>query len=222
MTPELIEIIATTFEVCGSTELSEGAQKLVTASLDEYPPHAVQAALVRCCREVRGRLALADIIQRIDDGRPGAEEAWAIAYLAMKDTGATIVWTTEMAYAFGAVEKMEDMVAARMSFKEAYERSCDESRSEQKAVMWMPSLGDYNGRSGPLLDAVRLGRLEVSHVRNLLPELPPMPGEKALPEHESNPEDRERIKELCQDVIGKIELEQVEKEVTIGKIRDGK
>lgn len=216
MKPELIKMIAMTFEVCGSTEVSEGAQKIIATSLSEYPPFAIQAALERCCREVKGRLALADIIQRIDDGRPGVEEAWAIVDRARKDANSTIVWTTEMAEAFGVVEHMDDDIAARMSFKEAYKRSCEEAKLERIPVKWMPSLGDYNGRSGPLLDAVRLGRLEASHVRNLVPELPPMDEEMPFlppptkPATEGRQLPYEDVSELCQGVIGKIELKQVE------------
>jgi hypothetical protein len=71
----------------------------------------------------------AHIIEQIEraarnDGRPGAEEAWAIS-LAANDEHDTVVWTHECAQAWGAASPilaLGDEVGARMAFKETYTR----------------------------------------------------------------------------------------------------
>src|SRR3990167_9980819 len=73
---DLLRGVVVTGEVCG-TDLSNPAAEVMVRELEQYPIDAVVSALKRCRREVTGRLSLATIIARIDDGHPGAEEAWA-------------------------------------------------------------------------------------------------------------------------------------------------
>ena len=115
---------------------------------------------------------LLDIL-RVMDGRPSPEEAWSMVARSLNDEGVTIVWTEEMASAFGvALGLTEDRIAARMAFKEAYVGAVSAARKAGRQVRWMPSLGhDPAGREGPLIEAVNLGRLSVQHVRGLLPRL---------------------------------------------------
>tara|TARA_R110000868_G_scaffold150390_2_gene373563 strand:+ start:219 stop:821 length:603 start_codon:yes stop_codon:yes gene_type:complete len=105
------------------------------------------------------------------DGRPDAEEAWSIVARSLNDEGVTIVWTEEMSQAFGvALGLQNDRIAARMAFKESYENLVKESRKQGKAAKWSPSLGhDVGGREGPLLAAVKQGKLAAPHVAGLLP-----------------------------------------------------
>ena len=67
----LLQAIAVTAELTG-TQLSEGAARVLAADVAPYPEKQVMGALVRCRKELRGRLTVADIIARLDDGRPGA------------------------------------------------------------------------------------------------------------------------------------------------------
>ena len=115
---KLTEALAVTAELTG-TRLSEAAAEVMARDLERYPIEQVLGALTACRRELRGRLTIADVISRLDDGRPGVEEAWAMIPKSERDT---CVWTEEMAAAFGiAAPLMEsDEVAARMAFKEAY------------------------------------------------------------------------------------------------------
>ena len=108
---------------------------------------------------------------RTMDGRPNAEEAWASLARCLNDEGITVVWTEEMAQAFGvALGLQDDHVAARMAFKESYEQSVREARKRGFPVKWTTSLGhDPAGREGPLLAAVRDGKLTGEHVAGLLP-----------------------------------------------------
>lgn len=152
------ETLAVTAELCGST-FSEPAVRMMIQHLSAYPDDAVLNALVRCQKEVRGRLSLAEIISRIDDGRPGAEEAWAMIPRSERDSA---VCTEEMLEALGSVSHMldDEPIPARMAFKEAYDRAVREARSAGKPLHWRVSLGwDKTGREGPILDALKLGRI---------------------------------------------------------------
>lgn len=167
---KLIEAIAVTAELCGKT-FTPAAARVLADDLTGYQEHAVIAALTRCRKELRpGQFCLEAIISRIDDGRPGVEEAWAMMPL---DEDKTVVWTDEMAKAFGLVMPMineGDMVAARMSFKETYTKLVSEARANKVPVTWTASLGhDKNGREPVLLAALEKGRLSAPQVKILLP-----------------------------------------------------
>lgn len=167
---ELLQAIAVTAELTG-TELSEIAARVMAEDLTAYPENQVLGALVRCRKELRGRMAVADVIKRLDDGRPGAEEAWAICSVSLGDEGATIVWTEEMQQAFGVACALgDDHVAARMAFKESYENNVLAARDIGKPVRWIPSLGwRTQDRVQPLVDAMEKGRLSVANVQHFLP-----------------------------------------------------
>jgi hypothetical protein len=59
--------------------------------------------LGRCRREVKGVLTVSDVVSRIEDGRPGVEQAWSMLPITESQTA---VWTDEMAAAFGACEAL--------------------------------------------------------------------------------------------------------------------
>lgn len=166
---KLLQAIAVTAELTG-TELSSTAATVMAADLAQYPEHQVLSALTKCRKELRGRMAIADVLSRIDDGRPGAEEAWA---MIPKDESTSVVWTREMAEAFGVACPLidsGDVIQARMAFIEVYKRKCQEARDNSEPVKWEPSLGhDKAGRESVLLEAAEKGRLTVQHVAGLLP-----------------------------------------------------
>lgn len=132
----------------------------------------------------------ADIVGAIDkakpDGRPGADEAWA---MIPRDEYASCVMTEEMAHALRVAQPLlneGDQVAARMAFKESYARLVDAAKRAGTPVKWFPSLGqDKEAREACLAEAVRLGRLGAEHAIGLLPpdKVAPMleqAGNKAL------------------------------------------
>jgi hypothetical protein len=166
---DLIQAIAATAELCG-TNLSEGAAKLLLADLSEYDERGVLVALTKCRKELKGRLTLAEIISRIDDGRPGAEEAWS---MLPRDEATTVVWTGEMTQAWGGVQHLideDELVAARMAFKETYYRLVTEARELRTPVKWSVSLGhDVAGRKTALLMAVAKRRITADHACALIP-----------------------------------------------------
>lgn len=125
----------------------------------------------------------ADLMAQIEgkaanDGRPGAEEAWAIA-LRSRDEAETVVTTPEILEAFGiclSVLEMGDEVGARMAFKDAYTRIVAKARAAGKAAIWSASLGwDVAKRESVLNQAVAAGLLPAPAVAGLLP--PPVSAE---------------------------------------------
>lgn len=165
------EAIAATFAAVGQ-DLTDMALAVICKDLESYPAKDLGAALSRCRKELR-KITLSDIIDRIPGGLPGPEEAWAIVAPSLKDEARTIVWTDEIAQAFGvALGLQDDPVAARMAFKESYAALRSKSRDAGKPVTWRASLGhDPQGREGPLLEAAELGRLPMPYVQRLLPHL---------------------------------------------------
>ena len=166
----LIEAIAVTAELCGRT-FTPAAAKLLADDLSTYDEQPVLRALSRCRRELKpGQFCLEAITSRIDDGRPGPEEAWA---MLPHDEYKTVVWTDEMVSAWSvALPLIEEgeMVMARMAFKEAYAKAITEAREQRIPVKWTASLGhDKNGRESALLDAVEKGRLTSNQAKILLP-----------------------------------------------------
>lgn len=168
MTPdvEVLQALAVTAEITG-TQLSEGAARVFAGDLSRYPVDQVLGALTRCRREVKGRLTVADVIGRLDDGRPTPDEAWA---MLPQDEATTAVITQEMAEAWGIARDAGDRVSARMAFLAAYRRIVQEARDSGAKVKWFPSLGtDPRGREFAIAEAVRLGRLSAPHGQALLP-----------------------------------------------------
>lgn len=166
---QLMEAIAVTAELTG-TNLSEIAARVMTQDLMQYPVEQVLGALVKCRRELKGNLRIAEIIDRLDDGRPGANEAWS---MIPKNESDSVVWTREMAESFGVALPLiddGDHIAARMAFIETYKVKCADARNNGVPVQWKPSLGfDKDGREHVLIDAVEKGRLTRDHVAGLLP-----------------------------------------------------
>ena len=163
----LLKAIAVTAELTG-TELSPVAAKVMAQDLAQYPERQILTALLKCRRELGRPMTLHDVISRIDDGRPGPEEAWA---MTPKDEVGSVVWTREMAEAFGiAYPLMDSPIQARMAFLEAYKKRCQYARDNSISVKWEPSLGhDQAGREQVLLEAYEKGRLTAQHVAMLLP-----------------------------------------------------
>jgi len=164
---DLAQALVVTAEVMG-TELSVAAAKAMARELAPYPGDAVATALRRCQRELSGRLTLAAVLQRIEDGHPGAEEAWAISSRA-HDEDNTVVWTEEMNRAFFAARPLlqaGDAVAARMAFRERYETLVRKAREDRSAPAWCVSSGfDKGGRATAALEAVEAGRLSPGQAR---------------------------------------------------------
>ncbi|CAJ4970183.1 Uncharacterised protein [Burkholderia pseudomallei] len=169
-TSRVLEAIAVTAELCGKV-FSPAAARQFAADLSPYPEAQVLGALERCRREVKGVLSLADVISRLDDGRPGPDEAWA---MIPRDETQSVVWTDEMAEAYGVARPLlavGEPIAARVAFREAYARAVTLARCNQHEPQWRLSPGyDPAGRELAVSDAVSKGRLTSQQAMLLLPE----------------------------------------------------
>lgn len=167
-TAAVAEALAVTIEACGA-ELSEAAVRIMLSDLADYPEDAVLQALKRTRREHKGRLSLAAIVERIDDGRPGVEVAWA---MVPRSESTTAVLTDEMLAALAAAQPLlndGDEIAARMAFKEAYTAAVERARADRVTVRWQASIGwDAAGRVQPLADAVKHGRIPLAHAETFV------------------------------------------------------
>jgi len=161
--PFLLKALAVTAELT-NTQLSGEAARVMADDLARYPEMQVLGALQKCRRELKGRLTVADVVTRLDDGRPGPEEAWAMLPF---DEAQTVVWTDEISKAWGiALPLIEEgeRVPARMAFLESYRKAVQEARDNGEAPRWAVSLGhDPNARQVAIEQAVRLGRISHSH-----------------------------------------------------------
>jgi hypothetical protein len=159
----VIEAIAVTAELCGRT-FSPAAAMMFASDLDGFPESAVLLALTRCRKEVRGMMTIQDVISRIDDGRPGVEQAWA---MIPQDENTSVVWTDEMAAAWGTAASLlreGDRIGARMAFKETYAKLVSDARDQKEPPKWTPSFGDDRyGRQAAMAEAVRMNRLTLDH-----------------------------------------------------------
>lgn len=173
----------------------DGVASLLTR--DAYKPNATNTALyfralqhhdiatIRAAFDAhvrdtsRGRFVPtpADVLAQIEtmshDGRPGAEEAWAMVPSSEDET---VVWTTEMAEAYGACSPLidaGDRIGARMTFKEVYAKAMEQAKRAGQAVTWQASLGtDLEKRKRALIAAVKAGRMTEERAHEACPALP--------------------------------------------------
>lgn len=163
--------------------------------LQPYPLRTVGAAF-RSYLDENGEFAPvpAGIAKRckLMDGRPGEEEAWALALLS-RDEADTVVWTQEIAEAFGIARPVLETsgeITARKTFIEAYNRIVSQARFARKPVAWNVSLGwDMKKREAAIEKANVAGLLPAPTVQALLPNYAG-PGAD-----ESCPEGLKRVKE---------------------------
>lgn len=166
----LLQAVAICAELT-QTLFSEPAARALAAELECFPEDRVIPALQRCQREVRrGSLTLAAILERLDDGRPGPEEAFA---MLPRDEQQSAVWTEEMAEAALAAAPLfeeGDAVAARMAFREAYVRCVQRAREQHRAARWSLTQGwDVRGRERAVVEAVARGFITTNQALGLLP-----------------------------------------------------
>lgn len=176
----LIKQLIGTSELLGQ-QVSPAAAAMLADDLCCYPCEVLARALSRVRTEHTGRLTPKAIIDRIDEvmGRPGANEAWAMALNAL-DERKTVVWTVEMSEAWGVARDVAaegDLVGARMAFIGAYDRLVRAAREERRLPEVLVSIGwDGEQRTVAIEKAVQLGYLSQDKAVEHLPALGFAPG----------------------------------------------
>lgn len=205
---KLIKALGVTAEAMGQ-QLSPAGLLLMADDLISYGVDSVLQALVLVRKECQ-KLNVKNVIDRIQtsDIRPGSDEAWATAILAM-DEMETVVWTDEAAQAFNVARPLlerNDAIGARMAFRDAYERLCKKAQIENIKPNWHASLGwDAENRKKVLESAEKQGRLSNSYVSSFLcgpvsfsedlQKLIPLVCIDMKKTYEENTSDREKAKE---------------------------
>lgn len=174
----LVEQLTATAELLGH-EIKPNAAAMLAEDLSSYSKPVLKAALHRVRSEHTGRLTPKAILDRIDEamGRPGANEAWAVAVNAL-DEHKTVVWTDEMAQAWEVarpIAKTGDLIGARMAFISAYERMVRTARELRLVPSVTVSLGhDKEGRALAVEKAVKLGYMPMDQATQYLPAPEPV------------------------------------------------
>lgn len=165
-------LVAQTLEAMASIqgrELTPHAVALLLSDLAPYSEQQVLAAIAKFRRESNRFPMTSDIIAHLPGEHPGAEEAWS---LVPRDETSSTFWTDEIALAWGQVRELarDDDFAARMAFKEIYERLVGESRVQGKKAVWRPSFGHDAGLHQVAVErAVALGRITQEEAKHYLP-----------------------------------------------------
>lgn len=157
---EFCQILTATMEAL-SKSVTPAAVGLWWSVLRDYDLDAVRKAFSRHLQTSKFPPTPAEILEQVrgSDGRPEANEAWAIA---PKTEAETACWTDEIRDAWGIASELyaEDPVGARMAFRDAYERLVAEARREGRPVRWSMTMGhDVEGRDEPIRAAVAAGRI---------------------------------------------------------------
>lgn len=189
--------------------LSERAMVSVFDDLAEYPLESVLSAISYHRKTARFAPVPADVIAILDAGnkRPSPDEAWA---MMPNDESETVVWTTEMAEAYSIVSGLiadGDNIAARMAFRSAYERLCNEAALIRRPVEWKVCLGFDKEKIKPVLrQAVMSGRISREKAIAFLPHPTDsgpigklLTGKKLSPSDER--EDLKRLVDVVRDAL---------------------
>lgn len=164
---KIAQAIGITLSYLGAT-VNDTVIAMMERDLQHYTEQDVLTALEQCRKECRGRLAFADIIDRLPNGHPGVEEAWAIE-LKFRNERDTVVRTDEMREASAVSFDIENTIQARMAYKEIYEALMIARRRDQYPPAWTVSLGAYKPGIEPALsDAVEKGRISGQTYENLV------------------------------------------------------
>lgn len=113
--------------------------------LRPFPIQTIRKALAMHCdeSEFSPQPAIIAAKCKLLDTRPTADEAWAIA-LKSRDESETVIWTEETEQAFYACKPIldeRDKIAARVAFKDSYNRLVSDARHQGMPANWKVSLG---------------------------------------------------------------------------------
>lgn len=152
----IINEVTATAEIMGQ-QMTGPAIAVMVSDLEGKTESSVLHALQRVRRECQ-RLTLAAIFERLPGGWVGADEAWA---RFPRDEDDSAVVTQEAMIAWGvASELMPDAIAARMAFRDAYNRVVGEARARGEMPKPMLTLGhDRSRRSDAVVAALQLGAI---------------------------------------------------------------
>ena len=169
---KIIQAITVTAELTG-TQLSANAAAVMAEDLLAYPLDKVLIAFERCRRELKGRLTLAAILERIDDGWQSAEEAFNTLVAGWENESLSILTTHTAMHAAesaSALFNAGDKYRAGLAFKTAYERIVSEKKAKGMQPDWYVSAGlDKEQLAQLVTEAMATGKIASDYALALLP-----------------------------------------------------
>lgn len=183
----IVDALMVAYEVMGR-EMSEAGAQMILRALDGFEFEAVMTAIKRTVSEAKF-ITPAEIISRVDDGRPDPEKAWSEVCHYDPDDTYTECMTEEQSLARGACWHLlasGDKVAARMAFKEEYVKLCAENRLKKQPVKYVFQMGrNKDNRLEVVKQAILDGKITQKTALAKLPEkreeilnLPALPSAK--------------------------------------------
>lgn len=165
----ILQALSVAFAMTGQS-MPDAALAEMASDLAAWPSPDVLAALKRCRTELKS-IRYSDILERLPNGHPGAEEAWACVSRGLRHEALTVVWTDPMREAYGVAAALaDDPVAARVAFREAYQRLVSEARARGVLPVWSVSRGtDKADQELQITEAVKAGRISGEYARKMLP-----------------------------------------------------
>lgn len=176
-------------------ELTEPAIMMMVSVLSGYEENELCDSLKKCILKNKFFPTVADIISNLSSGHPNVEEAWA---LVPKTNDETAAMTQVMRRAFGSCYGLleEDLIAARMVFKEVYEKELMNALVGGEKPKWEITLGhDKSKRITALQDAVVKKRIAIEYARSFVHDLPD-PGKPHIAISESMKQFLPKMKEM--------------------------
>lgn len=174
--PEIVKIseaLNGSWLLVNGQPLSEVALDIFIDDVEVYPFAVVMTAISKARKQAKGRMTISDIMRHIEsqDGRPTADEAWALAYQTTCETE-TVVMTEEIAEAWGAVTGLieaGDKFNASKAFKEKYESLVAASRESAKPAAWFVNAGSDRELLAQAVEAARQeGKLNITQAAHYL------------------------------------------------------
>ncbi|WP_052368737.1 hypothetical protein [Kingella negevensis] len=197
---QILEALTVALELT-ATDWQAATKAAVVKKLLAYDLAAVLTAIDRCTSEWAGKLTLAAIVQRIDNGLPSADEAFGLLLRGLCDETLTVVIPkiAQEAMNNGAQALLDagDKTGARMAFKEAYSRL---AANTQGKAEWTVSLGtDAEHRRRAIAEAK--GKLPETALLDYAPQ-------NALPKpcDVDNAKNRQRISKILLQLAEKKDL----------------
>ena len=169
---EVVKALMVAYEVMGKQMTDAGAMMILNA-LKGFEFNAVMRAIHRTVSEAKF-ITPAEIISRVDDGRPDPEKAWAQVCNYDPDETYSECITEEQSFARGACWHLlidGDNVAARMAFKEEYIKLCAENRAQGLPVKHVFHFGmNKENRLDVVKQALLQGKVTQKQALAHLPE----------------------------------------------------
>lgn len=175
MSLEIAQAIALVTTEYDLPPFSDERVEMWMQALAHFPAGSVMKSVRSYITTNKFKPQLADIVSgctaQLDGNWPSADEAWA---LMPKSEHESAMLTNEMSQAMAAATpllEMRDKVAARMAFKDAYNRLIERAKLEGRNPVYFPSFGsDPAGAVSMLATAVNAKLIPLERATEVRPE----------------------------------------------------